>query len=424
MDILFNNFGIFRSHESNDNYPSYVDNIFQSDGNILSTYNFIRSNNIVNDLDKINLLKKTTRNYIETKIKSIESPSTCLSTINDINNKLLRIRMLFDYLKNRKSQDLFVDFLFDYYTICLENINVFVINIFKQLVDVTTPNYIVKQAEDAFDILVKNLNYHFENWESNNKMTDEEKKKIISNSLILHNKFGSEIIFEFGNVIKLFFKSYKSLKFSDLVADFKLGESMCKYEAKISHSLQEAGVNNYMYKFKNLISKLPIISILSSVNIFNCDPIFYDIVESQLINNPNSDLNMFLEKLILGFDNDIIITKNKYGSEYLFLQIAKTFKVLSKMLDSWSVHSPSVKQTIIKTINLILSQDEILINYIVTSMVIFVKKININNFQTLKDLVSHTSKCIAISNKESQFLDLFCQNLQSNLIKSKITNDL
>ena len=422
MDILFNNLGIFKTDESVDAYATYVDSIFQSDGNILSTYNFIRSNNIPNEIDKINLLKTVTIKYIEKKIKLIQSPTTCLNVLTDINNKMLKIRMLFEYLKNRKSQDLYLDFLNEYYSVCLENINVFVLNIFKQLVDISTPQYIQKQAEQAFDIFIQGLKYHFENWESTKK-TDIAKKEIVSNTLLLHNKFGSRIIFEFGNVVQLFFKSHQSLKFTDLVDDFKLSIKMRVHEKKIVQHIVDSGID-CKFVFDNLISKLPIIPILSSVNIYVCDPIYYDIVHSQIINNKTLDLDIYLEKLITGIESNIIITQNKYKSEHLFLDIAKTFKVLSKMLNIWSELSTVIKLNIIQTINSILAQDDILINYIVTSMVIFVKKININNLETLKDLVAHTSKCIALSNKESVFLDLLYQNLQSNIIKSKITNDL
>lgn len=422
MDILFNNFGIFKTNEPTDAYSTYIDNIFEPNGNILSTYNFIRSNNIADDIDKIGMLKNITRKYIETKIKSIQSPSTCLIVMNEINNKMLRIRMLFEYLKNRKTQDLYLDFLNEYYNVCLENINIFVFNMFKQLIEPSTPQYIQNQLNEAFDIFIQGLNYHFETWGSK-KISDDEKKEIIANTLLMHNKFASNIIFEFGNVIQLFFKSYKSLKFSDLIDDFKLSVYMSTYERKIVKCLQDANID-YTFKFDKLISNLPIVSILSNVNIFNCDPIFYDIIQSQLINSKKSDLDIYLEKLISGIESNIIITKNKYSSEHLFLDLAKSFKVLAKMLESWSVHSQPIKDNIINTINTILAQDDIIINYIVTSMVIFVKKININNFQTLKELVSFTSKCISVSNKESIFLDLLAQNLQSNLIKSKITEEL
>lgn len=423
MDILTNSFGILKSHEPIELFSKYVENIFDTNVDILLTYNFIRNHNVSSSPDKIQYLRKKMFDYIEKKLILINSSSTCLMTLHDINNKLLRIRMLFSYLINRKSQDIFVDFLKDYYEIILKNINIFVVHVFTQLVDKLTPHYILKQAEESFDILVNGLNYHYEIAGTNAKISEDEKKKLIADSLLLHNKYGVSIIEEFGYVIEFYFKSFKTQKFNDLVLDFKLGEYMCKYESKIVHHIQEANIE-YKYKFKTLISKLPIIPILTSVNVFVCDPIYYQIVESLLTNVPNQDIEIYLEKLICGLEANIIITKQKYASEQLFIDIAKTFKALSKMLDSWSKINVNVKIWIVQTINNILGQDDILINYLVTSMIIFVKKISSNNFQALKELVSDVAKCISVSNKETQFLDLFNQNLQTNIIKSKITEEL
>jgi hypothetical protein len=427
MDTLFDKFCILKSHESSDVFSKYVDNIFQQNGNILSTYNFIRSNSITSNPDKIKYLLENTSKYINSKFSSINSVSSCLISLNDVNNKMLKIRMLFDYLKNRKSQDIFVDFLNIYFQIVLKNINIFVIYIFTPLVDKSVPEYILKQAEKSFNLLVQDLNYHFQSCNINKKFTDNEKKKAIEDSFLFYNKYGCEIIEEFGNVIQFYFESFKTQKFNNLVIDFKLAESMCKYETIISQHIQDIGGTDfeYKYKFKNLISKTSIIHIISKTNIFTCEPIFYDIIRSQLINNPNSDLSIYLEKLICcGLDTNIIVLKKKYASELLFLDIAKTFKILAKMLDCWSSIDSNIKIWIVQTINSILAQDNILINYLVTSMIIFVKKISINNFEVLKELVSNVSKCISVSNKESQFLDIFNQNLQTNLIKSKITEDL
>lgn len=423
MDILFNNFGILKSNESIDLFSEYVDNIFIPNGNILSTYNFIRSNEILAKDDKIEFMKATTKNYIDMKFSSINSVGTCLCQLNDVNNKMLKIRMLFNYLKNRKSQDIFVEFLDIYYQMVIQHIAVFIIHVFTPLADKSVPPYILKQAEESYDLIVNGLNYHYETWDINKKMSDDEKKKILSDALLLHNKYGSVIIEEFGNVIKFYFKSFKTLKFSDLVTDFKLAEHMCKYEGKISQHIQDANID-YKYKFRNLISKTPVIQILSNTNVYTCDQIFYDLVLSQITNNPNSDLDIYLEKLICGIETNIIITNEKYKSEQLFLDIAKTFRVLSKMLDSWALANQKVKTWVVQTINNVLAQDEILVNYLVTSMVIFVRKISTNNFTVLKELVSNVSKCIAVSNKESQFLDLFNQNLQNNLIKTKINEEL
>jgi len=435
MDILFDKFCILKSRESQDLFPKYVENIFQQNENILSTYNFIRSNGISSNPDKLKYLISTTINYIDSKFSSINSVSTCFISLNDVNNKMLKIRMLFDYLKNRKSEDIFVDFLNIYYQMVLKHINVFVIYIFTPLVDKSIPQYILKQAEQSFNLLVEDLNYHYQSWDVNKKFTDDDKMKAIAESFVFYNRYGCEIIEEFGNVIKFYFESFKTQKFNNLITDFKLAESMCKYETKISQHIQDArstfgpgsSINpniEYKYSFRNLISKTPIIQILANTNIFACEPIFYDIIRSQLINNSNSDLSIYLEKLICGLETNIIVIKEKYASELLFLDIAKTFKILAKMLDCWSSIDLNVKIWIVQTINSILAQDDILINYLVTSMIIFVKKISINNFGVLKELVSNVSKCIAVSNRESQFLDIFNQNLQNNLIKSKITEDL
>jgi hypothetical protein len=424
MDVLFSNLNIFKFKESAESYPKFVDNIFQSDGNILSTYSFIRSNNVANDSENIQLLKNKFKTYTETKLRSISSTSSCLNALNDINNKMLRIRMLFNYMVNRKSQDFYPDFLHIYYELLLQNINVFIIHIFTPLANPLTPPYLLTQAHDAFDILASGLNYFNDQIDSNIKYTDDQKKQLNLSSILFMNKYGSEIIFEFGNVIKIFFKSHKTHKFTDLISDYKLVESLTEYEHKIVNSVKMDF--DYKYKFSSLISKLPLGNIFASMDIFTCEPIFYSIIYSQFVNSSVTDLvglRLYLMKLIGGLESNIIVTKDKYGSEHLFVELARTFKVFSKLLTCLN-QFPDIKSVIIQTINSLLGQDDMLINYIVTSITIFVKKINVNNFDTLKELVSHVAKCISMSNKESQFLDLFNQNLQSNLIKSRITEDL
>ncbi len=425
MDVLFNNLDIFKLKESDDSYTKFVDNIFQPDANILSTYSFIRSNNVVSNQDNINFLKNKFKTYVDNKLRTIGSTTACLNVLSDINNKMLRIRMLFSYLVNRKSQDLYVDFLHIYYELVLQNINVFIIHMFTQLANISTPTYLITQANDGFNLLIQGLNYFNEQIQSNPTYSDDQKKKLNLSSILFFNKYGSEIICEFSNTIKIFFKSQKSLNFNDLVSDYKQVVGLSGYERKIINCMRD-GESEYKYKFTALISKLPLGNILSSTDIFTCDSIFYDIIYSQFDNLSPSDLtglNLYLGKLISGLESNIIVTKDKYASEHLFVELARTFKVFSKLLTCLDKFS-EIKSFVIQAINSILAQDDMLINYIVTSITIFVKKISVNNFGVLKELVSHVAKCISVSKKESQFLDLFSQNLQSNLIKSRITEDL
>lgn len=425
MDVLLGNLNVFRTKDSIDSYPKFVDNIFYPDSNILSTYSFIRSNNIATDEKNIEFLKNKFKIYVGSKLETINSTPVCLNVLNDINNKMLRIRMLFSYLVNRGSQDIYTDFLHIYYQLVLANINVFIIHLFTPLANPSTPTYLFVQSSNSFDKLVKGFEYFNEQIESNSKYTDDQKKELNLLSLLFFNKYGSEIISEFSNTISIFFKSYKTLIFNDLVSDFQLAEKLSMYEKKIVNTVKDMEFK-YKYKFRSLIGKLPLGAIFASMDIFTCNSIFYDIINSQYTNGSTTDtigLNLYLVKLISGLESNIIISKNKYASEHLFIEIAKTFKVFSKLLTCLNEFT-EIKNIIIQTINAILAQDEILINYIVTSITIFVKKINLNNFDTLKELVSHVAKCISLSKKESQFLDLFNQNLQSNLIKSRITEDL
>lgn len=425
MDVLFNNLNIFKVKEPDDSYPKFVDNIFQPDANILSTYSFIRSNNVVSNQENIDFLKNRFKTYIDLKLRSVSSTSVCTHVLSDINNKMLRIRMLFSYLVNRNSRDFYVDFLDIYYQSILQNINVLIIHMFTQLANTSTPAYLQAQADDGFRMLIQGLGYFNEQIQSNPNYSDDRKKALNLSSILFFNKYGSEIIGEFSNVIKIFLKSHKSLNFSDLITDYKLVVGLSGYERQIFNCIRE-GDSTYKYKFTGLIGKLPLGSILSSMDIFTCDPIFYDIIYSQFDNLTPSDLtglNLYLAKLINGLESNIIVTKDKYASEHLFVELARTFKVFSKLITCLDKFD-EIKSIIIQAINLILVQDDMLINYIVTSITIFVKKINVNNFDILKELVSHVSKCISISKKESQFLDLFSQNLQSNLIKSRITEDL
>jgi len=427
MDILFSNLNIFKSKESDESYPKFVDSIFQPDTNILSIYSFIRSSNVANSLEQVDLLKNKFKIYVDLKLKSISSTSICLNVLTDINNKMLRIKMLFSYLVNRGSQDIYIDFLHIYYELVLQNINVFIIHMFTQLSNPSIPSYLLTQANDAFDVLTKGLEYFGEQIQSNPNYTNERKKDLNWTSILFFNKYGSEIISEFSNVIKIFFKSQKTHSFSDLITDYKQVVALSKYERKILNSIKEGETEcKYNYKFESLIVKLPLGNILASTDIFTCDPIFYDIIYSQLDNATSEDLtglNIYLIKLINGLETNIIVTKDKYVSEHLFVELARTFKVLSKLVTCLDKFN-KIKSVIIQAINSILVQDDMLINYIVTSITIFVKKISINNFNTLKELVSHVAKCISMSKKDSQFLDLFNQNLQSNLIKSRINEDL
>ncbi len=422
MDVLINNLNIFKFKESAENYPNFIDNIFQSDSNILSTYSFIRSNNVIDKSENIELLKNRFKTYVERGFRSITSVSSCLNVLNDVNNKMARIRMLFGYLVNRGGDDIYSEFLDNYYQLVLQNINVFIIHLFTPLANNSTPTYLFTQASSAFDLLISGLGYFNEQIDLNQKYSDDKKKLLNALSLLFFNKYGSELISEFSNVIKIFFKSYKTLKFEDLISDYQLVENLsANYESKIRSCVRDL---DYKSKFKSLIGKLPLANIFASTDIFTCDESFYQIIESQFVNSTDlHSLNVYLIKLIGGLETNIIFTKDKYASEQLFIELAKTFKVFSKLL-TYLNKFDEIKNLIVQTINSMLSQDDMLINYIVTSMTIFVKKININNFDTLKDLVSHVAKCISLSKKESQFLDLFNQNLQLNLIKTRINEDL
>ena len=418
MDLLFDKFNIFKIKDNNESYEDKFDKIFLLDTNILEIYSYIRSENISSSEDKINILREKTKEYIQKRLSVINSVNMCNNILNEISNKLSRIRLLFDYIRNRKQQDLFVKFIEDFYTTCIANIHIFIEHIFKHLINQKTPNYIYETALSSFKLLIDYLNYPFTSLNYINENHDNY-KNALEQYTILYNKYTSELLFYFTNTIKLYLISNKTLCYSDLVSDFKLIEKCVQYEKLMSQHL-DINIYKLTKNVRKLLSYLPILNIIQNVNIYTTDQIYYDIINNQLEYNPNSNIINYLIRLVKNIESNIIITKEKYKSETLLIELSKIFRIYHKMRINWSLNKEII-ESIKKSINNILEYDEILLNYIVTSLIIFVKKININNFSVLKDLAINICSNIAISNKESQFLDIFNQNLQNNSLKTKIS---
>jgi hypothetical protein len=221
--------------------------------------------------------------------------------------------------------------------------------------------------------------------------------------------------------MKLYFISNKTLEsgkqdaFLNLITDFNLMKKCIAYEEKMTSYLK-----NKKYIVENQFGCLPVLDIIQNVNIYNTSDIYYDIIRNQLENNPNPNLINYLKRSIQDIESNIVVTKEKYKSEILFIEISKIFRIYSKMRLNWYMNN-EVTNSIKESINNILDLDDVLLNYIITSLIIFIKKLNSDSFIVLKDLSTNICHNIAFSNKESKFLDIFNQNLQSNSLKTKIT---
>ena len=143
MDLLFEKFNVFKLKESSSQtyQDCYQDKIFDSETSILEIYNYIRLENVSYYLH-VEIIRNKAKEYIQNKLLQINSVNTCLNILNDITNKLSRVRLLFDYIRNRKQEDLFFKFIEDFYTISIKNIHVFIEHIFNHLINSKTPNYI------------------------------------------------------------------------------------------------------------------------------------------------------------------------------------------------------------------------------------------------------------------------------------------
>jgi hypothetical protein len=405
MDTLLDNFNVFKIKDDIDIFEVKFDNIFMPESNILDIYNYIRSKNIASDEYKISLLKIKTKEYMIKQLLLVNSISTCYNILNDIINKLEKIRSLFDYIKNRKKSDLFTSFIEDFYTVCINNKNIFIEYIFKPLIDPKIQYNNKDTSIKSFKLLIHYLNYAYINNETNLHLD-------------FYNKYTIKLINCFINTIKIYLTSQKTLNYIDLVNDFKLIQENVKYEKMMSEYLD---TNKILCG--NILGNLPILKIISKINIYSVDDTFFDIIKNILENNINHKIVKYLINLIENIESTVIITKEKYASEKLIIDLSKIFKIYNKMIINWSSNLYII-EAIKKSINNILSYDDILINYIVTSLIIFVKKINNDNFNVLKDLTMNIANNIAISNKDSYFLDIFYQNLQNNLLKSKIKLEL
>ena len=418
MDILFEKLNICKIKDT-EICDSKFNKILLVDFNILEIYNYIRSENVLADNEKISLIRNKIKEYIQQKFKTINSLNTFTHTITDINNKLIRIGLLFSYITNRKNKssknDLFINFIKDYYTVCLENIDIFIEYNFKYLIDTKIHSNLYELAFASFKVFIEFLNYPltYINFEKDNSPT--------TLYLELYTKFTIKFISHFMNTIMLFLTSNKTLLYSDLINDFKLIESCCKYEKLMSSHLFECQhYNSKKLHFITIINSLPVFQLIQNINIYNVDQTYYDIISCLLDNNNNnSEITNYIIKLIDNLEMNIIITKQKYASELLLIEIAKIFKIYNKIKRNWCIDI--IADSVIKSINNILNYDEILINYIATSLIIFVKKISSDNLIIFKELATNICANIAISNKQSQFLDIFYQNLQNNSLKNKIT---
>jgi hypothetical protein len=411
MDTLLDNFNVFKIKDDIDTFEVKFDNIFMPESNILDIYSYVRSKNIASDEYKISLLKIKTKDYMIKQLLLVNSINTCYNVLNDIITKLEKIRLLFDYIKNRKKSDLFTSFIEDFYTVCVNNKDILIEYIFKPLVDPKMQYNNKDTSIKSFKLLINYLNYSHET----------------NLYLELYNKFTTKLISFFTNTIKTYLTSDKTLNYFDLVNDFKLIKENVKYEKMMSEYLTFCKVSEYLgeskMKTEKILSSLPILKIVSNINIYSVDVTFFDIIKNVLENRDNPGMFKYLMNLVENIESSIIITKEKYASEKLIIDISKIFRIYNNMIIHWSSNGDIIG--IIKdSINNILSYDDILMNYIVTSLIIFGKKINNDNFNVLKDLTMNIANNIAISNKDSEFLDIFYQNLQNNLLKSKIKPEL
>jgi len=404
MDTLLDNLNVFKIKDDIDTFEVKVENIFMSESNILDIYSYIRSKNIASDEYKISLLKIKTKEYMIKQLLLVNSINTCYNVLNDIISKLEKIRLLFDYIKNRKKLDIFTSFIEDFYTVCINNKDILIEYIFKPLID---PKYQYNNKETSiksFKLLIEYLNY-----------SDETNLY-----LQLYNKFTTKLINFFINTIKIYLTSQKTLNYFDLVNDFKLIKENVKYEKMMSEYLN---IDNMYMQSEKILGSLPILKIISNINIYSVDDTFFDIIKNVLENSTNSKIVNYLINLVENIESTVIITKDKYSSEKLIIDISKIFRIYNNMIINWSSNEDIIG-AIKNSINNILSYDDILISYIATSLIIFVKKINNDNFDVLKNLTMNIANNIAISNQDSEFLDIFYQNLQNNLLKSKIKPEL
>ena len=414
MDLLFEKFNVFKIKDNNNSYQDKCDQIFLLDTNILEIYNYIRSENISFDNEKLQILRDKTKDYIQNRLLQINSVNMCYNILNEISNKLSRIRLLFDYVRNRKQEDLFFKFIEDFYTISIKNIHVFIEHIFNHLINSKTPNYIYENASKSFNIFIAYLNYPFESptFKNNYNVKYDE---ALEQYKMLYNKYTTEILFYFTSTMKLYFTACAGSQFTDLISDFNLMKKCIAYEERMTNYLK-----NKKYIVENQFSCLPVLDIIQNVNIYNTSDEYYNIIRNQLENNPNSNLINYLKRLIQDIESNIVVTKEKYKSEILFIEICKIFRIYSKMRLNWYMNNEIIT-SIKQSINNILDLDDVLLNYIITSLIIFIKKLNSDTFTVLKDLSTNICHNIAFSNKESKFLDIFNQNLQSNSLKTKIT---
>ena len=417
MDLLFEKFNVFKIKQPSS--ESYQDKIFDSETSILEIYNYIRLENVSYYLH-VGIIRDKAKEYIQNKLLQINSVNTCYNILNDIINKLSRVRLLFDYIRNRKQEDLFFKFIEDFYTIAIKNIHVFIEHIFNHLINSKTPNYIYENASKSFNIFINYLNYSFDSPTFKNN-TNLQYDQALEQYKMLYNKYTTDILFYFTSTMKLYFISNKTLEsgkqdaFLNLITDFNLMKKCIAYEEKMTSYLK-----NKKYIVENQFGCLPVLDIIQNVNIYNTSDIYYDIIRNQLENNPNPNLINYLKRSIQDIESNIVVTKEKYKSEILFIEISKIFRIYSKMRLNWYMNN-EVTNSIKESINNILDLDDVLLNYIITSLIIFIKKLNSDSFIVLKDLSTNICHNIAFSNKESKFLDIFNQNLQSNSLKTKIT---
>ena len=414
MDLLFEKFNVFKIKDNNESYQDKCNKIFLLDTNILEIYNYIRSENISFNYEKIEILRDKTKEYIQDRLSKINSVQMCYNILNEINNKLSIIRLLFDYIRNRKQEDLFFKFIEDFYTISIKNIHVFIEHIFNHLINYKTANYIYEIASKSLNIFINNLNYPFESPTFKNN-TNIKYDEALDQYKMLYNKYTTEILFYFTSTMKLYFNSNKTLLYTDLLVDFKLMKKCLTYEEIMTSYLK-----NKKSIIENQFSYLPVLNIIQNVNIYNTTDTYYEIIRNQLENNLNSNLITYLKRSIQDIESNIVVTKEKYKSEILFIEISKIFRIYSKMRLHWYMNDEIIN-SIKQSINNILDLDDVLLNYIITSLIIFIKKLNSDSFPIFKDLSTNICYNIAFSNKESKFLDIFNQNLQSNSLKTKIT---
>ena len=403
MDILFDNYNVFQIKKKYD-IDKYLDKIFYSNDN-LDIYNFIR---ISNKSDIYNLIHNKLKNYINDKIQFNKKIDIIMM---DLVNKMKKITKLFNYLYLRKNiKDININ-NYDY------NYNETLINIFYGEILFNTNKTII--IEKIIQPIINN---------TSNEHIECAYNLLIS--LLFHipvrniSYYHHALIDIFYTEIEKVFKSNISLNYDDLILDFELIERLNKYINKLTcnsniKTIERLNKNvdkiTYNSNIKTILNKLPIISILSKLNLtkdkINND--YYNIIKYMNINNYNIEFINYMESIIKNIEKSFIITLDKYKDCNLFLDFAIICEIFNILYDysKNDIEPYSIHNNIIKSCENIFNQDENFIKYIVVSLIILKKKLNDYKKDIIEQIVSNITKIILKSHKTHYFLNILYNSI-------------